>query len=53
MPSVGTMASRDSESHNMIFMSVKRDAAKKNVTAFSAKIDDRTYEFPKDACPKK
>lgn len=50
MPSVSTMASRGSESHNMIFMGIKRDAAKKNVTSFSAKIDDKTYEFPKDAC---
>lgn len=53
MPSVSTMASRGSEGHNMIFMNIKRDAAKKNVTSFSAKIDDTTYEFPKDACSKK
>lgn len=53
MPSVNTMASRGSEGHNMIFMNIKRDAAKKNVTSFSAKIDDKGYEFPKDACPKK
>ena len=53
MPSVSTMASRGSEAHNIIFMSIKRDAAKKNVTSFSAKIDEKTYEFPKDACSKK
>jgi hypothetical protein len=53
MPSVSTMASRGSEGHNMIFMNIKRDAAKKNVTSFSAKIDDKNYEFPKDACSKK
>ena len=53
MPSVSTMASRGSEGHNMIFMNIKRDATKKNVTSFSAKIDDKNYEFPKDACSKK
>lgn len=53
MPSVSTMASRGSEAHNIIFMGIKRDAAKKNVTSFSAKIDEKTYEFPKDACSKK
>jgi hypothetical protein len=50
MPSVSTMASRGSEAHNLLFMSIKRDAAKKNVTSFSATIDGKTYEFPKDAC---
>ena len=53
MPSVSTMASRGSEAHNMIFMNIKRDTTKKNVTSFSAKIDDKTYEFPKDGCSKK
>ena len=53
MPSVSTMASRGSESRNMIFMGIKRDDSKKNVTAFSAKIDGKDYAFPKDACPKK
>ena len=53
MPSVSAMASRGSESHNLIFMNIKRDAAKKNVTSFSAKIDGKDYEFPKDACTKK
>jgi len=37
----------------MIFMSVKRDAARKDVTSFLAKIDDKSYEFPKDACSTK
>lgn len=50
MPSVSTMASRGAEARNMIFMGIKRDAARKNVTAFSARIDDKGYEFPKDAC---
>ena len=53
MPSVSTVASRGSESRNMIFMGIKRDDSKKNVTAFSAKIDGKDYAFPKDACPKK
>ena len=53
MPSVSTMVSRGGEGHNLIFMGVKRDAGKKNVTAFSAKVDDKAYEFPKDACPGK
>lgn len=53
MPSVSTMVSRGSEGHNLIFMNIKRDEAKTNVTSFSAKIDDKTYEFPKDACSKK
>ena len=52
MPSVSTVASRGPESHNLIFMGIKRDA-KRNVTAFSAKIDGKDYAFPKDACPKK
>ena len=52
MPSVSTITSRGAESHNMIFMNIKRDAAKKNVVSFSVKIDDKTYEFPKDACAK-
>ena len=53
MPSVSTMVSRGTESHNLVFMNVKRDAARKNVTAFAAKIDDKAYEFPKDSCSKK
>lgn len=53
MPSVSTMDSRGSEAHNLIFMNIKRDAAKKNVLSFSVKVDDKNYEFPKDACPKK
>ena len=53
MPSVSTMVSRGTESHNLVFMNVKRDAAKKNVTAFAAKIDDKAYEFPNDSCSKK
>ena len=53
MPSVSTVASRGSESHNLIFMNVKRDESKKNVTAFTAKVDGKDYAFPKDACPKK
>lgn len=53
MPSVSSMASRGSEAHNLIFMNIKRDATKKNVVSFSAKIDDATYEYPKGACPKK
>ena len=53
MPSTSTVASRGSESHNLIFMGVKHDAGKKNVTAFSAKIDSKDYAFPKDACAKK
>ena len=50
MPSVSTIASRGSESRNMIFMGIKRDDSKKNVTAFTAKIDGKDYAFPKDAC---
>ena len=53
MPSVSTMAARGPEAHNITFMGIKRDAARKNVTSFSARIDEKTYEFPKDACPKK
>lgn len=53
MPSVSTMVSSGGEGHNLIFMGIKRDAGKKNVTAFSAKVDDKAYEFPKDGCPKK
>ena len=53
MPSVSTMVSRGSEGHNMIFMNIKRDAAKKNVVSFSAKIDDKPYDFPGGACPGK
>ena len=49
MPSVSTMASRGSEARNMIFTKIKRDE-KKNVTAFSAKIDGKDYEYPRDAC---
>ena len=49
MPSISTMASRGPESRNMIFTRIKRDD-KKNLTAFSAKIDGKDYEFPKDAC---
>ena len=52
MPSVSTMASRGPEASNMIFTKIKRDE-KKNVTAFSAKIDGKDYSYPKDACPKK
>lgn len=53
MPSVSTVASRGSESRNMIFTGIKRDDSKKNVTAFAAKIDGKDFAFPKDACPKK
>lgn len=53
MPSVSTVASRGSESHNLILMGIKRDAGKKNVTSFKAKVDGKDYEFPKDACAKK
>jgi hypothetical protein len=53
MPSVSTMVSRGSEGHNLIFMNIKRDAAKKNVVSFSAKIDDKPYDFPGGACAKK
>ena len=52
MPSASAIVSRGSESRNMIFTKIKRDE-KKNVTAFSAKIDGKDYEYPKDACPKK
>lgn len=52
MPSVSQVASRGSESHNLIFMGIKHDAGKKNVTAFKAKVDGKDYEFPKDACKK-
>ena len=51
MPSISTIASRGSESRNMIFTNIKRDA-KKTVTAFSAKIDGKDYAFPKDSCKK-
>jgi hypothetical protein len=37
----------------MIFMSVKRDSARKNVTSFLAKVDDKSCEFRKDAWPRK
>jgi hypothetical protein len=53
MPSVSTIASRGSESRNMVFTGIKRDDAKKNVTAFNARVDGKDYAFPKDACPKK
>lgn len=53
MPSVSTMTSRGSEARNLIFMNIKRDDSKKNVTAFAAKIDGKDYAYPKDACPKK
>ena len=53
LPSTSTMSSRNSEAHNLIFMNVKHDAGKKNVTAFSVKVDDKDYAFPKHACPKK
>ena len=49
MPSVSTVASRGPESRNMIFTKIKRDE-KKNVTGFSARIDGKDYEYPKDAC---
>ena len=49
MPSISTMASRGSESRNMLFTKIKRDD-KRNVTGFSAKIDGKDYEYPKDAC---
>ena len=49
MPSVSTMQSRGSEARNMIFTKIKRDE-KKNVTGFSAKVDGKDYEYPKDAC---
>ena len=52
MPSISQIASRGSESRNLIFTGIKRDE-KKNLTAFSAKIDGKDYAFPKDACPKK
>jgi hypothetical protein len=47
------MASRGSEGHNLIFMNIKRDASKKNVLSFAAKIDDAMYEYPTRACAKK
>lgn len=53
MPSVSQVASRGSESHNLIFMGIKRDAGKKTLTAFKAKVDGKDMEFPKDACAKK
>ncbi|MBI3149647.1 MAG: hypothetical protein HYZ17_14155 [Betaproteobacteria bacterium] len=53
MPSVSTMISRGPEAHNLIFMNIKRDAAKKNVASFSVKIDGKTYQYPRDVCPKK
>lgn len=52
MPSVSQVASRGSESHNVIFMGIKRDSGKKNVTEFKAKVDSKDYEYPKDACRK-
>jgi hypothetical protein len=52
LPSVSTIASRGPESHNLIFMKIRRDAAKANVTSFSVKVDGKDYEFPKDACKK-
>lgn len=33
-------------------MGIKRDAGKKNVTEFKAKVDGKDYEYPKDACRK-
>ena len=49
MPSISTVASRGSESRNMRFEKIKRDA-RNNLTSFSAKIDGKDYEFPRDAC---
>jgi len=48
MPSISTMASRGSESRNMLFTKIKREGGK--LVSFSAKIDGKDYEFPKDAC---
>ncbi len=52
MPSLSSVVSRGSESHNLLFLNIKRDAAKKNTTAFAATIDGRNYEYPKDQCKK-
>lgn len=49
MPSQSSMVSRGSEAHNLIIMKIKRDGAK-NVNAFSATIDGKNYEYPKDGC---
>ena len=53
LPSVSHMISRNSESHNFIFMNIKRDAAKQNVLSFSVQVDDRKLEYPQTQCPKK
>lgn len=52
LPSVSTISSRGSESHNLIFMKIKRDAAKANVLSFSVKVDGKDYEYPRDVCKK-
>jgi hypothetical protein len=49
MQSVST--AKGSESYNILVTGVKRDA-RKAITSFDVKIDDKSYAYPKDSCGK-
>lgn len=49
MHSVST--SKESKSYNIQLDGVKRDA-KKAITSFNVKIDEKSYSYPKDSCKK-
>lgn len=49
MQSVST--AKGSESYNILVTGVKRDA-KKAITSFDVKIDEKSYAYPKDSCGK-
>jgi len=51
LPGVSSMVSSGPIAHNIQINNIKRDAAK-NVTGFDATIDDKPYQFPKNACSK-
>jgi hypothetical protein len=47
MKSVSTAT--ESESYNILLSGVKRDA-KKAITSFTLKVDEKAYSYPGDAC---
>ncbi len=49
MKSIST--AKESKSYNIFLNNVKRDA-KKAITSFDVKIDEKTYSYPKDSCGK-
>jgi hypothetical protein len=46
-----TATEKESKAYNLLLSKVKRDA-RKVITSFDLKIDEKTYSYPKDSCEK-